>query len=169
MAAEEQIAVLTEIVRTQQVLQQQMNEQNHLREQNDNLAHPTYSAKNEEDMFDFIEVVNREAVAGGWDDNGKLRLAKGALRGIAAEWRWQHDLRLEWTPTDWNGWSTALCTAFRKRYSFAEWEKLVTAHVQRKDESAPQYALSKAKLRRHCPYQITEADFIPYLIQWIHF
>ncbi|KAK4021411.1 hypothetical protein OUZ56_003328 [Daphnia magna] len=71
MAAEEQITILTEILRRQQVLQQQMNEQNRLREQNKNLALPTYSAKIEEDVLDYIEDINREAVAGGWDDNRK--------------------------------------------------------------------------------------------------
>lgn len=119
MAAEEQITILTEILRRQQVLQQQMNEQNRLREQNKNLALPTYSAKIEEDVLDYIEDINREAIAGGWDDNRKFHLAKGALRGIAAEWRWQHDLEI---PADWNGWSTALCTAFRNGIVLWEWK-----------------------------------------------
>ncbi|KAI9565423.1 hypothetical protein GHT06_009215 [Daphnia sinensis] len=112
--------------------------------------------KAEEDVLEFVETVNREAVAGNWPENQKLQLAKGALREIASEWRWLHDAE---APRDWEGWSAALCAAFRKRYTFGEWEKMVTAKVQQTNETGPQYALAKTKLRRHCPYPMTEADF----------
>lgn len=44
---------------------------------------------------------------------------------------------------------------------------MVKSRVQLENETVPQYALMKAKLRRHYPYPMTEADFIPHLIQGI--
>ena len=158
--ADDPLAILIGIVQNQHDLQQRMVEQN--RQRNHEL--PTYSGKTEEDVLEFIETVNREALAGDWPENQKLQLAKGALREIASEWRWLHDAE---APPNWEGWSAALCAAFRKRYTFGEWEKMVTAKVQQTNETGPQYALTKAKLRRHCPYPMTEADFVPYLVQGI--
>lgn len=162
--AEEHFAQLIEVFRAQNEFQQQMMAQNQLRNLENGQALPTYSGKKEEDVLDFVETVNREANAGNWNEEQKIRLAKGALRETAAEWRWLHEAEV---PRDWIGWSIALCAAFRKRYTFAEWEKMVTRRVQLENETGPQYALIKAKLRRHCPYPMTEADFIPYLIQGI--
>lgn len=77
---------------------------------------------------------------------------------------WLHDAEV---PQDLVGWSSALFSAFQKRYTFGEWEDIIRRRVQLKDESEPQYALTKAKLRRHCPYPMSETDLIPYLIQGI--
>jgi hypothetical protein len=158
--ADDPLAILIGIVQNQHNLQQRMVEQN----QQLNHELPPYSGKAEEDVLEFVETVNRGAVAGNWPEDQKLQLAKGALREIASEWRWLHDAE---APRNWEGWSAALCAAFRKRYTFGEWEKMVTAKVQQTNETGPQYALAKAKLRRHCPYPMTEADFVPYLIQGI--
>jgi hypothetical protein len=158
--ADDPLALLIGIVQNQHDLQQRMVEQNQQRHH----ELPTYSGKAEEDVLEFIETVNREAMAGGWPENQKLQLAKGALREIASEWRWLHDAE---APRNWEGWSAALCAAFCKRYTFGEWEKMVTAKVQQSNETGPQYALTKAKMRRHCPYPMTETDFVPYLVQGI--
>lgn len=158
--ADDPLALLIGIVQNQHDLQQRMVEQNQQRHH----ELPTYSGKAEEDVLEFIETVNREAMVGGWPENQKLLLAKGALREIASEWRWLHDAE---APRNWEGWSAALCAAFCKRYTFGEWEKMVTAKVQQSNETGPQYALTKAKMRRHCPYPMTETDFVPYLVQGI--
>lgn len=68
-----------------------MNKQSRNREQDDRVFLPMYRAKNEKDVLDFIEVVDREASAREWDKVRKLLLAKGILHRIAAEWRWQND------------------------------------------------------------------------------
>lgn len=163
--AEDHLALLMEIARAQNVLQQQMIEQNRQQRVNEiAIPLPTYSGKQGEDVLEFVEHINREATAGNWPEEQKLRLAKGALREVACEWRWLHDAE---APRDWIGWSNSLCDAFRRRYTFGEWESMVTTRVQLQDESGPQYALNKAKLRRHCPYPMSEADFIPFLVQGI--
>ncbi|EFX60536.1 hypothetical protein DAPPUDRAFT_276911, partial [Daphnia pulex] len=108
--ADDQLAILIGIVQNQHGLQERMVEQNQQR----NHELPTYSGKAEEDVLEFVETVNREAVAGNWPENQKLQLAKGALREIASEWRWLHDAE---APRNWEGWSAALCAAFRKRYT----------------------------------------------------
>ncbi|EFX76631.1 hypothetical protein DAPPUDRAFT_106898 [Daphnia pulex] len=108
--------------------------------------------KQEEDGLDFAETVHREANACNWDEEQKIHLARGALRESAAEWRWLHEADV---PRDWAGWSTALCAAFRKLYTFVEWENMVKRRVQLENETGQQYALMKTKLFRHCPYPMT--------------
>lgn len=129
--ADDQLPILNGIVQNQHGLQERMVEQN--RQRNHEL--PTYSGKAEEDVLEFVETVNREAVAGNWSENQKLKLAKGALREIASEWRWLHDAE---APRDWDEWSDALCAAFRKRCTFGEWEKMVTTKVQQTNETGQQ-------------------------------
>lgn len=162
--AEDHFAIMMEIFHAQNETQQQLLAKNQQRGLEGGPSLPTYSGKRKEDVLDFVKTVNREANAGNWPTEQKMRPAKGALREIAAEWRWLHDAEV---PQDWVGWSTALCSTFRKRYTFAEWKSMVTSRVQLKDETEPQYTLTKDKLRRHCPYRMTESDFIPYLIQGI--
>jgi hypothetical protein len=47
---------------------------------------PSFSGKREEDVLDFVYMVNREKIAGHWPGEQKIRLAKGALREIVAKW-----------------------------------------------------------------------------------
>jgi hypothetical protein len=61
---------------------------------------PTFSGKREEDVLDFVEMVNWEAIAGQWPGEQKICLAKGALREIVAKWRWLHDAKVS---QDWIG------------------------------------------------------------------
>lgn len=139
--AEDQLAMLVGIVQAQNALQQQLFEQSRPNTNDSVASLPTYSGKKDEDVLYFVETVNREATTGNCPEEKKMRLAKGALRETASEWRWLHDAEI---PQDWVGWSTALCLAFQKRYTFGEWEDMVTRQVQLKDESGPQYVLTKA-------------------------
>ena len=90
-------------------------------------------------------------------------MVNAALRGVAASWQWQPPAGVV---DDWAGWS-AFQETFRKRYTFVEWETMVRARQQLMGESAAQYALGKATLRRYCPHQMNEAEFVPYLINGI--
>lgn len=91
-------------------------------------------------------------------------MVNAALRWVAANWQWQ-------PPTvvadDWAKWSAAFREAFRKRYTFVEWENMVKARHQLVSESATQYALFKSTLRQYCPHQMNEEEFVPYLINGI--
>ncbi|KAK4007670.1 hypothetical protein OUZ56_012823 [Daphnia magna] len=137
--AADHFAIIMEMVRSKNERQQQLLAQNQQRALDSGPSLPTHSGKREEDVqasdcdavdqcsipdkdtvLDFVETINREPNVGNWPEPQKMRLAKAALREIAAEWRWLHDAEVH---HDWAGWSTTLCSAFRKRYTFAEWEK----------------------------------------------
>ncbi|KZS13011.1 Uncharacterized protein APZ42_021947 [Daphnia magna] len=94
----------------------------------------------------------------------KRKMVNAALRWVAANWQWQ-------PPTvvadDLAKWSAAFREAFRKRYTFVEWENMVKARHQLVSESATQYALFKSTLRQYCPHQMNEEEFVPYLINGI--
>ncbi|KAI9553758.1 hypothetical protein GHT06_019016 [Daphnia sinensis] len=166
------IAALTAVVQAQQQTQQQQgnalqialqaiqNNQNTVISQ----PLPTFSGRVEEDVYEWLETVQRESTAGGWNEDRKRRMANAALRGVAANWQWQP---LAGVADDWAGWSAAFRETFRKRYTFVEWENMVKTRHQLVGESATQYALSKSTLRRYCPHQMNEEEFVPYLINGI--
>jgi hypothetical protein len=85
--AKEHFAQLIKIIRAQNEFQQQIIVQNQLRNPQNGQALPTYSGKQEKDVLDFVETINREANASNWNEEQKIHLAKGALRETAAECR----------------------------------------------------------------------------------
>ena len=62
--AEDHFAILLEVARAQNELQQQMLAQNQQRALGGGLSLPTFIGKREEVVLDFVETVNREAIAG---------------------------------------------------------------------------------------------------------
>ena len=89
-------------------------------------------------------------------------MAKAALRGAASLW--------EVNPEEggnWEAWSHAFATAFRRKYTLEEWFELVKARKQKENEPAEQYALELKKLLKFCPENIAEAKFVKYAIQGI--
>ena len=125
---------------------------------------PTFSGTVDEDVYLWLENVQRESIAGGWNEDRKRRMANAALRGVAASWQWVQPANVA---DDWAGWSAAFRETFRKRYTFVEWEAMVKARQQLVGESAAQYALAKATLRQYCPHQMNESEFVPYLVNGI--
>ena len=169
-------AALTAVVQVQQQNQQQHQQliqqqgkalqvalQAIQNNQNAYVTHPlpTFSGTVNEDVYLWLETVQRESVSGGWDKARKRRMVNAALRDVAAAWQWQPPANVV---DDWAGWSAAFLETFRKRYTFIEWETMVKAKQQLVGESAAQYALAKAALR---PHQMNEAEFVPYLINGI--
>lgn len=185
-AVQQALAALTVLVQQQQQAQQQQQQAQQQQQQiqvqqgqalqialqaiqqnqNTVASHPlpTFSGTIEEDVYVWLETVQRESTAGGWNEDRKRRMVNAALRGVAASWQWQPPAG---TVDDWAGWSAAFRDTFRKRYTFIEWETMVKARQQMVGESAAQYALSKATLRQYCPHQMSEAGFVPYLIHGI--
>ncbi len=178
-AIQQALAALTAVVQAQQQNQQQQQQtiqqqgqalqvalQAIQNNQNAVASHPlpTFSGTVDEDVYLWLETFQREATAGGWNEDRKRRMVNAALRGVAASWQWQPPAGVV---DDWAGWSAAFRDTFRKRYTFVEWEAMVKARQQLVGESAAQYALSKATLRQYCPHQMNEAEFVPYLINGI--
>lgn len=62
--AEDHFAILLEVARAQNELQQQMLAQNQQRVLEGGLSFPTFIGKREEVVLNFVETVNREAIAG---------------------------------------------------------------------------------------------------------
>jgi hypothetical protein len=185
-AVQQALAALTAIVQQQQQAQQQQQQAQQQQQQaqqqqgqalqialqaiqhnqNADASHtlPTFSGTIEEDVYVWLETVQRESTAGGWNEDRKRRMVNAALRGVAASWQWQPPVG---AVDNWAGWSAAFRDTFRKRHTFTEWETMVKAKQQLVGESAAQYALSKATLRQYCPHQMNEAEFVPYLINGI--
>ena len=179
VAIQQALAALTAVVQAQQQNQQQQQQaiqqqgqalqialQAIQQNQNAVVSHPlpTFSGTVDEDVYLWLENVQRESIAGGWNEDRKRRMVNAALRDVAAAWQWQPPANVV---DDWAGWSAAFRETFRKRYTFVEWETMVKSRQQLVGESAAQYALAKATLRQYCPHQMNEAEFVPYLINGI--
>ena len=178
-AVQQALAALTAVVQAQQQNQQQQQQaiqqqgqalqvalQAIQHNQNAVASHPlpTFSGTVDEDVYLWLENVQRELISGGWNEDRKRRMVNAALRGVAASWQWVPPANVA---DDWAGWSAAFRETFRKRYTFIEWETMVKARQQPVGESAAQYALAKAVLRQYCPHPMNEAEFVLYLINGI--
>lgn len=118
-----------------------------------------FSGTDDEDIDDWVNLVEAEAVAGGWSGIMKLAMPKAALRGSAARWEPTPEEANEWTT-----WSTTIKAAFRKRYTFHEWYDLVDARKQRVGESSAQYISEINKFKILCPRSIDEEEFVMMVI-----
>ena len=147
-AIQQALAALTAVVQAQQQNQQQQEQaiqqqgqalqvalQAITNNQNAVVSHPlpTFSGTVEDDVFLWLETVQRESIAGRWNEDRKRRMANAALRGVAAAWQWVPPVNVA---NDWAGWSVAFRETFRKRYTFVEWETMVKARQQLVGDSA---------------------------------
>jgi hypothetical protein len=130
---------------------------------------PKFGGSANEDVFEWIEAVERIATAARWTPAKQRRMAAAGLHGAAANWIWMpmpdaHAVPLEENLADW---SAAFTEAFRKRYTMDDWKTAVAARVQQPGESAAHYAHDKAKFHRLCPEPMSERAFVGHLISGI--
>jgi hypothetical protein len=130
---------------------------------------PKFGGSANEDVFEWIEAVERIATAARWTPAKQRRMAAAALHGAAANWIWMpmpaaHAVLPE---ENWADWSAAFTEAFRKRYTMDDWKAAVAARVQQPGESAAHYAHDKAKFHRLCPEPMSERAFVGHLISGI--
>lgn len=135
---------------------------------------PKFGGKLNEDVFNWVETVERIATAAQWTPAKRRRMAAAALYGAATNWVWIPAPAVPGgaapnVPPEENciDWSTAFTEAFRKRYSMDDWKAVVTARIQQPGESAAHYAHNKAKFRHLCPEIVNERTFVGYLISGI--
>lgn len=126
---------------------------------------PTYSGQATDCLSDWLSILNRTAIAEGWTDDVKRRVAIGKLSGPALQWQ---DLTGH-GHQNWQAWLTALEATFRPRLSLVEWCIRVERRAQLPNESGAQYALEKIKLCRLCPHPLPDAEIVNYLSKGLYF
>ena len=103
---------------------------------------PQYSGQAADSLADWLSVLNRTAVAEGWADDIKRRVAVGKLVGPALQWQ---DLTGNGLAA-WVDWLAALQATFQPRLSLAEWCLRVERRVQLPTEPGALHALGKMKI-----------------------
>nr|CAH0104765.1 unnamed protein product [Daphnia galeata] len=129
---------------------------------------PKFGGSANEDVFDWIEAVERISTAARWTPAKLRRMAAAALHGAAANWTWIPMPGAQAVPPEenWADWSAAFTEAFRKRYTMDDWKAAVAARVQQPGESAAHYAHDKTKFHRLCPEPMSERAFVGHLIKY---
>jgi hypothetical protein len=117
---------------------------------------------------DFVEMVERVAVAEGWTDAQHIQVAARRLSKTAWEWH----IHAGHAFADWNAWSVAFIANFSPRLNFGEWHRLVEERRQKIGESGIEYALDKHKLLRVSPIPLNDQQMVSFLIEglanWQH-
>jgi hypothetical protein len=129
---------------------------------------PKFGGSANEDVFEWIEAVERIATAARWTPEKQRRMAAAALHGAAAK-IWMPMPAAQAVPPEenWADWSAAFTEAFRKRYTMDDWKTAVASRVQQPGESSAHYAHDKAKFHRLCPDPTSERAFVGHLISGI--
>ena len=119
-----------------------------------------FDSNNKDHPQDFVDEIARVAVNEAWTEALMIQAAARRLGKAARQWH-QHTGHVHVT---WDDWSAAFITAFTPRYSHADWLVAVQERKQKVNESGLDYALTKMKLVRLAPFQITDAQQINFLI-----
>jgi hypothetical protein len=117
---------------------------------------------------DFIDFVDRVAVAEGWTDAQRIQVAARCLLKTALDWH----IHIGHTHVTWNDWSLAFTANFSTRLNVSEWLHLVEDRRQKPGESGIEYALDKHKALRVAPIPINDEKMVAFLIDglasWQH-
>ncbi|EFX65435.1 hypothetical protein DAPPUDRAFT_333187 [Daphnia pulex] len=117
---------------------------------------------------DFVDFVDRVAVAEGWTDAQRIQIAARRLLKTALQWH----IHTGHTHATWAAWSGAFTTNFSPRLHVGEWLRLVEERRQKVDESDIEYALDKHKLLRVAPIPLNDEKMVAFLIDglasWQH-
>ena len=117
---------------------------------------------------DFVDFVDRVAVAEGWTDAERIQVAARRLLKTALDWH----VHTGHTHVAWADWSAAFTTNFSPRLHVGEWLRLVEERRQKVDESGIEYALDKYKLLRVAPIPLNNEKMVTFLIDglasWQH-
>jgi hypothetical protein len=129
---------------------------------------PCFEGKLMDFPQDFVDFVDRVAVAEGWTDAQRIQIAARRLLKTALQW-YIHTCH---THATWADWSGAFTTNFSPRLHVGEWLRLVEERRQKVDESGIEYALDKHKLLRVAPIPLNEEKMVAFLIDglasWQH-
>jgi len=129
---------------------------------------PVFSGGLSDFPQDFVDCVDRIAVAEGWNDQQRIQVAVRRLDKTAKEWH-NHSGHNQNT---WADWSARLVDNFSPRIPYGDWMRQVQERKQRPGESGIQYALEKRKLLRLAPVPLGDAQTVAFLInglsRWQH-
>lgn len=129
---------------------------------------PCFEGKLMDFPQDFIDFVDRVAVAEGWTDAQRIQVAARRLLKTALDWH----IHIGHAHATWNDWSLAFTANFSPRLNVSEWLHLVEDRRQKSGESGIEYALDKHKVLRVAPIPINEEKMVAFLIDglasWQH-
>ncbi|KAK4012418.1 hypothetical protein OUZ56_021517 [Daphnia magna] len=129
---------------------------------------PCFEGKLMDFPQDFIDFVDRVAVAEGWTDAQRIQVAARRLLKTALDWH----IHIGHTHATWNNWSLAFTANFSPRLHVSEWLHLVEDRRQKNGESGIEYALDKHKVLRVAPIPLNEEKMVAFLIDglasWQH-
>ncbi|KAK4035899.1 hypothetical protein OUZ56_027978 [Daphnia magna] len=120
-----------------------------------------YSGSTGESIQDWLQMVNRKALAENWVDGDKRRAAISSLFGKALTWQEEIGVNL----IQWNDWINGIRGAFELQLTESQWQAMVEGRKQLPDESGSTYVLDKVKLCRRRAVPLTDAELIPFLIR----
>ncbi len=113
---------------------------------------PCFKGKLMDFPQDFIDFVDRVAVAEGWTDAQRIQVAARRLLKTALDWH----IHIGHAHATWNDWSLAFTANFSPRLNVSEWLHLVEDRRQKSGESGIEYALDKHKVLRVALIPINE-------------
>jgi hypothetical protein len=129
---------------------------------------PCFEGKLMDFPQDFVDFLDRVAVAEGWTDARRIQIAARRLLKTALQWH----IHTGHTHATWASWSGAFTTNFSPRLHVGEWLRLVEERRQKVDESGIEYALDKHKLLRVAPIPLNDEIMVAFLIDglasWQH-
>ncbi|KZS05237.1 Uncharacterized protein APZ42_031640 [Daphnia magna] len=123
-----------------------------------------FSGATEEILQDWLQLVNRKALAENWGDAEKRRAAISSLSGKALTWQEEIGVNIP----QWDDWINDLRGAFEVQLTEGQWQVLVEGRKQLPGESGCAYALDKVKLCRRRATALTDAELTPYLIRGLY-
>lgn len=123
-----------------------------------------FSGATEEILQDWLQLVNRKALAENWGDAEKRRAAISSLSGKALTWQEEIGVNIP----QWDDWINGLRGAFEVQLTEGQWQVLVEGRKQLPGESGCAYALDKVKLCRRRATALTDAELTPYLIRGLY-
>ena len=117
-----------------------------------------------ESVTDWLQLVNRKALAENWGDDVKRRAAISTLFGKALTWQEEIGVNL----LQWNDWIAGLRGAFEVQLTEGQWQALVEGRKQQPNETGSAYVLDKVKLCRRRSVPLTDVEMVPFLIRGLH-
>lgn len=123
-----------------------------------------YSGSNGESVNDWLQLVNRKALAENWGDDDKRRAAISSLFGKALTWQEEIGVNI----LDWDDWLLALRGSFEVRLTEGQWQAMVEARRQLPNEPGSTYVLEKIKICRRRSTPLNDVELIPYLIRGLY-
>ncbi|KZS20857.1 Uncharacterized protein APZ42_012348 [Daphnia magna] len=123
-----------------------------------------YAGSDNESLQGWLQLINRKALAEGWQDADKRRAAISSLFGKALTWHEEIGINLP----QWDDWIGSLRGTFEIQLTESQWQKLVEERKQLPNETGSAYVLDKVKLCRRRAIPINDAEMTPYLIRGLY-